>query len=153
MEGCSEWWLVGIQRYNHIEIGSWFLLIASSVLICISFLTYSSITIRRQLDAPPPPPPTSSPGCPPPAPNPYVQRILDIRETVTLNKRIPNVAKRLRKCMTRTGFCQWHCILGLLIGVFLGILFYQLPQTRAGIEKRENLFRVIVCHDRYYNCA
>ena len=119
----------------------------------IPFLTCRSITIRRQLEAPPPPPPTSSPGCPPPAANPYVQRILDIRETVTLNKRIPNVAKRLRKCMTRTGFCQWHCILGLLIGVFLGILFYQLPQTRAGIEKRENLFRVVVWHVGVCDCA
>ena len=109
--------------------------------------------MQRQLDASPPPPPTASPGCPPPAPNPYIQRILDIRETVTLNKRIPFVATRLRKCMTRTGLCQWHCILGLVLGVVLGLLFYQLPETRAGIEKRENLFHVIVQSISFVLCS
>lgn len=76
--------------------------------------------------------------------NPFIYRITEIQDTVTKGKRVPFVANRLRKCFTRGGYCQWHCVMGVILAILLGTLFYDLPSTRAGIEKRENLFRIIV---------
>ena len=76
--------------------------------------------------------------------NPYIKRITEIRETVTKTERIRGVSARLHKCMTRNSLCWIHCLLALFLSVILGFLFYQLPHTRDGIEKRENLFHIIV---------
>lgn len=76
--------------------------------------------------------------------NPYLFRINEIRDTVTKGKRLPFVAYRLRKCLTRNTYCQWHMAISVLLAILLGILFYKLPSTRIGIEKRENLFRILV---------
>lgn len=76
--------------------------------------------------------------------NPYIFRINEIRDTVTKGERVPFLAYRLRKCFTRSTYCQWHCSMAVLLAVLLGLLFHDLPSTRAGIEKRENLFRIIV---------
>lgn len=76
--------------------------------------------------------------------SPYIQRINQIRDSVTKEQRIPFVSKRLRKCFTRTTLCQWHCIIAFILAIVLGLMFYDLPSTRSGIEKRENLFHIIV---------
>ena len=83
--------------------------------------------------------------------NPYIKRITEIRETVTKNERIRGVSTRLRKCLTRNSLCLIHCLLALFLSVVLGSLFYQLPHTRDGIEKRENLFHIIVIPKNDHN--
>ena len=80
----------------------------------------------------------------PPSRNPYTVRISEIRETVTKEKRIQNVASRLQRCMTRTSMCAMHCLVALLLSLLLGVLYYNIPAIRAGIEKRENLFHILV---------
>ncbi|KAK8801627.1 hypothetical protein WA588_005913, partial [Blastocystis sp. NMH] len=79
----------------------------------------------------------------PPSRNPYTVRISEIRETVTKEKRIQNVASRLQRCMTRTSMCAMHCLVALLLSLLLGVLYYNIPAIRAGIEKRENLFHIL----------
>ena len=76
--------------------------------------------------------------------NSYLYRMSEIRDTVTKVKRVPFVSSRLRKCFTRSGFCQWHCFASIFFASILCIIFNDLPPNRMGIEKRENLFRVIV---------
>lgn len=76
--------------------------------------------------------------------NPYIKRITEIRETVTKAERVRGVSKRIHKCMTRDSLCLIHCLLALFLSILLGSLFYQLPHTRDGIEKRENLFHILV---------
>ena len=76
--------------------------------------------------------------------SPYIQRINKIRDSVTKEQRIPFVSNRLQKCFTRTKLYQWHCIIAFILAIILGLMFYDLPTSRSGIEKRENLFRVIV---------
>lgn len=71
-------------------------------------------------------------------------RISEIRETVTKEKRIQNVATRLQRCMTRTSICAIHCLVAFLLSLLLGVLYYHMPVIRAGVEKRENLFHIIV---------
>ena len=107
-------------------------------------LWFSTRTIRNQLMQPAPPPPTMSPGSPPIERNPYTKRIAEIRETVTKAKRIQGVAGRLNKCMTRNSMVLIHCLIALFLSLLLGGMFYQLPCYRAGIERRENLFHIIV---------
>ena len=58
----------------------------------------------------------------PPSRNPYTVRISEIRETVTKEKRIQNVASRLQRCMTRTSMCAMHCLVALLLSLLLGVL-------------------------------
>lgn len=92
----------------------------------------------------PAPPPTSSPGLPPVQLNPFTKRITEIRETVTKVKRVPFVASRLKKSITRKRIALWHSCFAIFVGLLLGLMFNNLPQNRLGIEKRENLFHIIV---------
>lgn len=104
---------------------------------------HSSRVLYNAASQPPPPEVTSSTGTTPEQ-NPYIFRINEIRDTVTKGERVPFLAYRLRKCFTRSTYCQWHCGMAVVLAILLGLLFHDLPITRAGIEKRENLFRIIV---------
>lgn len=88
--------------------------------------------------------PTMSPGRAPQEPNPFTKRITEIRDTVTKSRRVRCTAARLKHCITRSGLCRTHCVLGAVLGVVIGLVYYGLPTTRSGIEKRESLFRIVV---------
>lgn len=76
--------------------------------------------------------------------NPFTKRITEIRETVTKSHRVGCTAARLKRCVTRNGLYRTHCVLGAVLGVVIGLIFFDLPTTRKGIEKRESLFRIVV---------
>ena len=76
--------------------------------------------------------------------NPFTKRITEIRETVTKSRRVGCTAARLKRCVTRSGLYRTHCVLGAVLGVVIGLVFFDLPTTRKGIEKRESLFRIVV---------